>query len=314
MRRLISFAASPSVLRRSSLIRRLFSLALSRSFSSCSSVKLCRLSLALSCSFARCSSVKFCLHSLILSRSLPRCTSVTFRLHSLILSCSLFRCSSVKLVLLSLFLSCSISRCSLVQSRLLSLALWRSLSRWAWLACRLLSRFLCLSLCLYSKLEDIMNENSRKWECKNNFCQPIQKKNNFFLLWVDFAELLSCLCLTKRGNHSFSRQKNNLVPRIQNPHCTHRPPPIFHWRACGADGRSFVRCTVTWLPNFLGWGDYLSYGASPTRARSARRAALLPLVDVFSISCILILTKVTRVTDLDVTLYPYPHSSVVTQY
>ena len=41
---------------------------------------------------------------------------------------------------------------------------------------------------------------------------------------------------------------------------------------------------------------------------------LLPLVEVFSISCILILTKVTRVTDLDVTLYPYPHSSVVTQY
>ena len=31
-------------------------------------------------------------------------------------------------------------------------------------------------------------------------------------------------------------------------------------------------------------------------------------------SCILILTKVTRMTDLDVTLYPYPHSSVVTQY
>ena len=27
------------------------------------------------------------------------------------------------------------------------------------------------------------------------------------------------------------------------------------------DGRSFVRCTVTWLPNFLGWVDYLSCGA-----------------------------------------------------
>ena len=38
-----------------------------------------------------------------------------------------------------------------------------------------------------------------------------------------------------------------------------------HWYACGADGRS-----VTWLPNFLGWIDYLSYGAPPTRARSAR--------------------------------------------
>ena len=37
------------------------------------------------------------------------------------------------------------------------------------------------------------------------------------------------------------------------------------------DGRSAVggRCTVTWLPNFLGWVDLLSYGAAPTRARGA---------------------------------------------
>ena len=28
---------------------------------------------------------------------------------------------------------------------------------------------------------------------------------------------------------------------------------ILHWYACGADGRSGGRCTVTWLPNFLGW-------------------------------------------------------------
>ena len=42
-----------------------------------------------------------------------------------------------------------------------------------------------------------------------------------------------------------------------------------HWYACGADGRSFVRCTVTWQPNFLGWVDLLSYGASPTRAWSS---------------------------------------------
>ena len=41
---------------------------------------------------------------------------------------------------------------------------------------------------------------------------------------------------------------------------------------------------------------------------------LPPLVEAFSISCILVLTKVTGVTDLDVTLYSYPHSSVVTQY
>ena len=34
---------------------------------------------------------------------------------------------------------------------------------------------------------------------------------------------------------------------------------ISHWYACGADGRSLGRavgrCTVTWLPNFLGWAS-----------------------------------------------------------
>ena len=43
-----------------------------------------------------------------------------------------------------------------------------------------------------------------------------------------------------------------------------------YWFSCGADERSAVgRCTVTWLPNFLAWVDLLSYGAPPTRARSA---------------------------------------------
>ena len=31
---------------------------------------------------------------------------------------------------------------------------------------------------------------------------------------------------------------------------------ILHWYACGADGQSSGRCTVTWLPNFLGWVVY----------------------------------------------------------
>ena len=77
------------------------------------------------------------------------------------------------------------------------------------------------------------------------------------------------------------------------------------------DGRSFgVRSRDCQI--FLDGEITLAMGLRP-RGR-ARGAALLPLVEVFSISCILILTKVTRVTDLDVTLYPYPHSSVVTQY
>ena len=46
---------------------------------------------------------------------------------------------------------------------------------------------------------------------------------------------------------------------------------ILHWYACGADGRSLARCTVTWLPNLLGWVDYhisLAMGLRP-RARFA---------------------------------------------
>ena len=50
-----------------------------------------------------------------------------------------------------------------------------------------------------------------------------------------------------------------------------------HWYTCGADGRSrrrsVGRCTVTYLPDFLGWVDYfiflpmvLSWRASRTRA------------------------------------------------
>ena len=97
-----------------------------------------------------------------------------------------------------------VTRCSSVQFRLLSLALCRCLSRWAWLAWRLLSRFLCLSLSLYSKLEDIMNENSRKYECKNNFCQLIQKKKNFFLLWVDFAEHVN-ICVARTNDLRYAK-------------------------------------------------------------------------------------------------------------
>ena len=42
---------------------------------------------------------------------------------------------------------------------------------------------------------------------------------------------------------------------------------IEHWcPVVRTDGR----CTVTWLPNFLGWIDFLSHGAPPTRALRAR--------------------------------------------
>ena len=41
---------------------------------------------------------------------------------------------------------------------------------------------------------------------------------------------------------------------------------IEHWFSCGADGRAGCeRCTVTWLPNFLGWVDLLTHGAPQAR-------------------------------------------------
>ena len=46
---------------------------------------------------------------------------------------------------------------------------------------------------------------------------------------------------------------------------------ILHWYACGAYGRSLARCTVKWLPNFLGWVDYhisLAMGLRPRAVRT----------------------------------------------
>ena len=46
--------------------------------------------------------------------------------------------------------------------------------------------------------------------------------------------------------HAISRQKISSCNWVALP---------VDW-ACGTDGRSLARCTVTWLPNFLGWIDY----------------------------------------------------------
>ena len=152
-----------------------------------------------------------------------------FRLLSLLLSCSLSRCSSVKLRLSSLFLS--------------------------------LSRFLCLSLYLYSKLEDIINKISRIAELRG--AQLIRK--------ISFSSELTSLKFSvvyasrNAGGPLFSRQKL----------CTHRLPEILHWFACGADGRSVGR-SVTWLPNFQGWVDLFTHGAP--RARLARGAPLIIMI------------------------------------
>ena len=50
---------------------------------------------------------------------------------------------------------------------------------------------------------------------------------------------------------------------------------IEHWFSCGADGRAGGRtggrCTVTWVPNFLGWVDLLTHVAP--QARFARQSS-----------------------------------------
>ena len=148
-----------------------------------------------------------------------------FRLLSLLLFCSLSRCSSVKLRLSSLFLS--------------------------------LSRFLCLSLSLYSKLEDIINKISRIAELRG--AQPIRK--------ISFSSELTSLKFSvvyaspNAGGPLFSRQKL----------CTHRLPEILHWFACGADGRSVGRSVGHVITKFSGMGRFIYpwCSAGALRARSS---------------------------------------------
>ena len=65
------------------------------------------------------------------------------------------------------------------------------------------------------------------------------------------------------------------VCRLQAPRLA-RKCEIKHWFPCGEDGRSMVgRWTVTLLPNFLRWIDFLRYGTPLTRAWRARGAPLL---------------------------------------
>ena len=54
---------------------------------------------------------------------------------------------------------------------------------------------------------------------------------------------------------------------------------IKHWFSSGADGRAGGRCTVTWLPNFLGWADLLTHGAP--QARFARQSSTINLAELF---------------------------------
>ena len=87
----------------------------------------------------------------------------------------------------------------------------------------------------------------------------VNRYEKFLLFWVDFAGL-SCFYFTKRGWPFVFTPKQNLL-------CTQTTQNSLVCLRCVRTGS---RCTVTWLPNFLGWVDCLSQGALPTRARSAR--------------------------------------------
>ena len=91
---------------------------------------------------------------------------------------------------------------------------------------------------------------------------------NFFLFSVDFPELLSCLCFTKRG-----------LPFVfapKNPH--HRLPEILRWYACGADGRSGGRSVyghvITKFSRMGSLPHFVTHGA-PLRASRARAPLLI---------------------------------------
>ena len=64
---------------------------------------------------------------------------------------------------------------------------------------------------------------------------------------------------------------------------------IEHWFSCGADGRAGGRCTVTWLPNFLGWVDLLTHGAP--QARFARQSSAIIIIIVITIIILIIINN-----------------------
>ena len=139
----------------------------------------------------------------------------------------------------------------------LALDLCRPFSRWASLSCRLLSLFLCLSLPPYSKFVDMTINLSLILQTtgyRNNFRFPF---SSLLTLWM---------------SPLYKTQVAMRLPTKITSSCIWVAIPvdwvILHWYACGADGRSFGRCTVTWLPNFLGWIDFLTHGA-PLRARKS---------------------------------------------
>ena len=96
-------------------------------------------------------------------------------------------------------------------------------------------------------------------------------RNNFRFPLIDS---LVVSALQDASGYAISRQ-NNLELHLVCHTCW----VILHWYVCGADGRSLERavsrCTVTWLPNFLGWVDYFIF--LPMMLRWCASCARAPL-------------------------------------
>ena len=122
---------------------------------------------------------------------------------------------------------------------------------------------------------------------KNHFGASISRKTNFkSSIWKwqrrHFRKLLEVARFSLRDVTMAKIVRTNKLPSSPPPPalmsngCVHyqfscalklaRKCEIEHWFSCGADGRAGCgRCTVTWLPNFLGWVDLLTHGAPQAR-------------------------------------------------
>ena len=92
----------------------------------------------------------------------------------------------------------------------------------------------------------------------------VQKQ--FLLSVFVFIDSLVVSALQDAGGYAISRQ-NNLELHLGYHTCW----LSYFTLACLWCGRTAVgRCTVTWLPSFLGWVDLLTHGAPLARALRAR--------------------------------------------
>ena len=209
-------------------------------------------------------------------------TAAHFHLALVVASISYFLTAATKLSCCSL--SCLVTKKCLLCCLSLALYLCRPFSRWASVACRLLSLFLCLSLALFSNFLGmtiqliqafklrliVMAKNLEKYYNTSDNTDTETISASVFV----FIDSLVVSALQDSAGYAISCP-NNLELHLGYHTCwlTYFTL-VCLW--CGQTvGCSVGRCTVTWLPNVLGWVDLLSYGTPQSRDSRARRAPLL---------------------------------------